>query len=1293
MKHRSRFHQYVIHIGRWTIVIGRWAWYASAVALVLLAVLFSAARIWLPVLAEKKDDIERYLSSISAYQIRIEKLDTYWDGLHPGLELHGLGVYVADSVTPALRFKEVRVSLALLPLLHGSLEVDKLVVVHPRLSAERLADGQLRIVGFAPLVYRPGAPQKPLALWLSRLHNLAIENGELQWFDHMGVDVGTNAAIHISEIKISLKTSADRYRLGINARLPTDICGDCSMVVDALGNPFAHNGFTGRLFVRAVDFKPDRLPLIVRERLPAGLGGGISMQLLSEFSQGRPRSAQGSINAAELSFSLPGVDAPLLVNHMDANFAWKQEQQGWLVDMTDLTLGLRGPAWTAGHFRLKYHPDESLVQVRRLNLDDAGAFLKIFRLDVPTLDYVAQLNPTGVLRNFKLELRGHWGAPKDFLLRTDLVGVGVQQFRKFPGVRNLSGRLVVSKESGELTIDSFVTSAILPHVFRSPLDVRRVSGRVVWENKAETWEVTGEGLRVFAEDINGTGRFRLLLPHEKSLSPSLEMRVDFRDGNAGHASRYYPVNITPKGLLAWLDRAIVAGKIKAGHAIYEGKLREFPFTHGGGRFEVKAYVENGVVDYLPQWAPIEQADVILLFRGSEMLITASKARISELDVSRVVVRGADLGKGSDKLIEISGEVIGPVNSAVEVLRDSQRATPDSSWAHILDPALRGAGSGGLSLNMNFLATEPSTMRMNGTYRTDNGALKLPLAQLEAEDIEGSVIFNEIGVREGRLTGRMLGGAATVEMSTPEHSRTETLVTANGVLTARGLVRAFGRWMEPYVEGSAPWHGSVRWSGRVSDVQSEADFTRFQFKLPPPLTKPYGMPLVFSTKSITGSPDLHLIDLSLGELMNGKLAFEWKRHYWAFWGGELGLARAVAETPRQAGVYIKGKSQRIDADAWLRALQESPGEGAELPEFLVRMSGDFGAVDLFDRRVGSVSVDLARHGENWGGPIEGDSVAGTLGVIFDSPVNSVTMELKRLTLPFEPFRESSDVSDPRAMPNLSVKSDSFRLGDMQGGALDLLLQHQALGWELSRLSLSRPEMTLSATGKWQRIAGRDAASLSWWMKSKDMGQTLAAMGSPDQVAEGRVEVNSELSWKGGSWFGLDNLSGNLRISAKDGRFLTLEPGAGRLMGLFDVSAIGRYMTLDFSPLFGKGFVFDRLKSQVTIETGNAHIHEMVIKGPSADVHISGKIGLISQDYDLVVGVNPSMADTLAIATWGLGAPQLGALILLIKNAFKKPIAKGTRITYTVKGAWDNPVVNRMGRRPSGEQEIQSDSDQR
>ena len=137
------------------------------------------------------------------------------------------------------------------------------------------------------------------------------------------------------------------------------------------------------------------------------------------------------------------------------------------------------------------------------------------------------------------------------------------------------------------------------------------------------------------------------------------------------------------------------------------------------------------------------------------------------------------------------------------------------------------------------------------------------------------------------------------------------------------------------------------------MQSEADFTRFQFKLPPPLTKPYGMPLVFSTRTMTGSPDLHLLDLSLGGLMNGKLAFEWKRHYWTFWGGELGLAQAEAETPRQAGVYIKGKSQRIDADAWLRALQESPGEGAGLPDFLVRMSGDFGAVDL---RGGVVCVE-------------------------------------------------------------------------------------------------------------------------------------------------------------------------------------------------------------------------------------------------------------------------------------------------------------------------------------------------
>src|SRR3990172_1864887 len=79
---------------------GRWTWYAGIAILVVLAIVFAAARLLLPGLAEKKADLEAYLSRVSAHAVRIEKLDAYWEGLHPRLRAPGLAVFAARPLPP-----------------------------------------------------------------------------------------------------------------------------------------------------------------------------------------------------------------------------------------------------------------------------------------------------------------------------------------------------------------------------------------------------------------------------------------------------------------------------------------------------------------------------------------------------------------------------------------------------------------------------------------------------------------------------------------------------------------------------------------------------------------------------------------------------------------------------------------------------------------------------------------------------------------------------------------------------------------------------------------------------------------------------------------------------------------------------------------------------------------------------------------------------------------------------------------------------------------------------------------
>ena len=148
---KKKLRRYLFHVGRWT-------WYTGAAVLLLLVVGFTTARLLLPQLAERKDEIEAAINRVSPHAVRIEKLSTYWDGLHPGLHVHGLQVLAADRKTTALRLEEVRISLAWWPLLQREFEINNLEVSRPSLALERLVDGRFRLAGFDPVRPDGGRP-------------------------------------------------------------------------------------------------------------------------------------------------------------------------------------------------------------------------------------------------------------------------------------------------------------------------------------------------------------------------------------------------------------------------------------------------------------------------------------------------------------------------------------------------------------------------------------------------------------------------------------------------------------------------------------------------------------------------------------------------------------------------------------------------------------------------------------------------------------------------------------------------------------------------------------------------------------------------------------------------------------------------------------------------------------------------------------------------------------------------------------------------------------------------------
>ena len=109
--------------------------------------------------------------------------------------------------------------------------------------------------------------------------------------------------------------------------------------------------------------------------------------------------------------------------------------------------------------------------------------------------------------------------------------------------------------------------------------------------------------------------------------------------------------------------------------------------------------------------------------------------------------------------------------------------------------------------------------------------------------------------------------------------------------------------------------------------------------------------------------------------------------------------------------------------------------------------------------------------------------------------------------------------------------------------------------------------------------------------------------------------------------MEKIEGQLDMKISEGQFLDINPSAGRLFGLLSIQALPRRLTLDFSDLFDEGFSFDTIEGNFSIQQGHAYTNNLEMLGPSADIYVSGRTGLSTEDYDQIATVTPKISSGL------------------------------------------------------------------
>ncbi len=1255
---KKKLHRFSLHVGRWT-------WYAGAAVLLLLSVAVTAARFMLPQLVEHKDEIEAAVNRVSPRAVRLGKLTTYWDGLYPGLHAEGVEVMAADRSTPVLRLREVRVSLAWLPLLRRQFEIHSLEVTGASLVFERLADGRYRLAGFHPVQPTDEGQGEAFLQWLFRQNRLAILDSELTWRDAR--DAGK--PLKFTHVNLTLRNQGERHHLGASAVFPPQLCRECSLVADVSGNPFESGDWSGQIYLRASGLDMVALPRIARERLPAELAGRLDVRLWTRWEGGQLRRVEGPASASGLRLPLKGLSVPLTVREIKGDVDWKADDRGWRLELGKLELGLTQPAWSADYLRFDYRADEKALEVGHVNLGDLTAFVDGMREQHELLRRWSEIHPEGALNKLKLKLVGEWDAPRDYSLSAELDSFGLRQRAAAPGVRGLSGRLDANADSGKFYSDSEEISLALPEVFRRPLVARQARGWLAWKKNTEDWTVTGEQLRLTASDGEASGEFALHVPHDAARSPTLRIEADFRNLNGAEAARYYPVKHLSRSTLEWMEQSFIGGRITKGRLLYDGPTRAFPFADGSGRFEIRGHVRDGIYSYLPGWEPVRKAEVDVVIDRDQVRVTG-EGRIGALVAKDVVVQTQRAPDGEE--ISVRAGIAGPVAETLRVLYGIRPGSAGADWTRYLPGGLQGAGDGALTLDVR-VPLGPSPVRVAGEYRFRKASLREPATGAAAEKLDGFVHFGDDGLREGQLRGRLLGGEAT--WSAAQHEG-RLQMRGQGRIAPEGLASVLGPRVAPHVSGGIPWSAGWSHAPKGGALAFELGLQELMSRLPAPLNYPNGLPverLTVRTESTTA--DNHVLAVSAGSRVGGRLLFQRQGGAWQFVGGRVGFGEERLSPPRGRGLHLSAQLDALDLDEWFPLLGQ---EGArETPSWLARVSADVRALELLDRPFGRIAIDLMRDKDAWSGTVSGANAGGRMRYARRGATTQVDFDLNTLTLPA--VRETASAgpdTDPRRLPALTVRSKSFQLRDMPLGELDFVARPTAAGWHVARLNLTRPESQLAVAGDWRSAGNAHASEFDVRLTSSDIGKTLAAIGLSDQMAGGELKVVSHLTWPAApAKLRLALLSGNAEITAEKGRFLQLKQGAGRLFGILDLSAIGRYLTLDFSPIFGQGFVYDRIHSKATLERGNVYTDDLSLRGPSAKMNVRGRIGLAAEDFDLTMNVQPQLTDSLTIGSLAVFGPQVAATVLALQKLFKKEITETTRVSYVVKGPWDNPTVTR------------------
>lgn len=1297
--------------------------------IIVLAVLSLVARLGLPMVASYKADIERGLGNYLKRPVSIAELDLRWRGTGP--ELTATGVVLEQDSERRVVIDEALLDVDILTsLIQRTPIIDELTLVGADIVLERAEDGALRMHGLTSNSPNPAAdtsaPSRAArgldaAAWLFNARRVGMLNTRIRIVDH-SADAGSTALV-LSPVDLQAESVNGEHRLRASIQLDEADGGRIDFAVDLGSTPSrAFDGHaTGRFNIRTESLDLRRSLDVVQ----AGLGsssalahwrslvdigsGNLSLDISGVFDDGVLSRADGPL---ELNDLISREGAPI-ADSVVAQLAWRQgHTNDWRVRADGLTIESNGERVRAD--RVDVHTAADALQLEASGTSASLQLAASLAQLIPAVDRIGWIDaaqPRGNIAAWRTEVTVDADGPSvDAVVAVP--DLSFDAAKGAPGLSNLSLSLFASDNQGFIEARSLSGEPVAlswPDFYSENLPLDGLD--VLMSVALDAGNLRIEGPASFSRgslDVQAG----LAIDLAAGVSPFIDLDGRFALGDASEIAKLMPDRYFRKVTVDWFKSAFLDGSLSDGELSVSGRLRDFPFEEGEGHLRASATASDVAVSWRRTWPTINALNGQVSVDGVGIRADVARGQVNDLRINGGTIAIADV-RTPRLVVDAAGR------GSIPSLLNFANTGPLQAW---LQPALNDVTSAGFAdldlkvrAPLTAAAARGAPLRVDGQLFLRNAPVSFARADLDLEAVTGAIGFDLNGIGVRNLKARWLDKPVSLDAVMQGAGVNRLLrLSMNGALEGADVLSHYGLPLDRFVRGASEWTATLdipfdadRQARDGFELSARSRLLGSEIQLPAPLYK-----------SSREARELELFTRIRPDSLRSRWVVRQAGYVDAIVDVDDGEMQALsvalggqrARTGGTPGIRIEGRVDTIELDAWVESIadlindlalgrEEEPDPAEPIPV----LSADIDAESAFLRRMplGSMRIGVNTDDRYLNAVVDNAYLRGNAryprrhskGDTDPMKVRLARVEervVDALLGVAEPEDEEPEQQreglDPRELPPIEARIASLAWKHLDVQGLQLRTEPDIAGLNITTLGFSHNDLTLIGEGFWRLTdpqgvsfarAGQHETRLSLVMQSSDFGAGFDGIGLEDVISGGAGRARAEIAWPGPAWGPeLNTLSGNLALDLERGSISKLEPGAGKLIGLFAFQALPQRLNFDFSDVVNDGLAFSSLTGDATISRGIVDASLVRLEGPIGVIDVTGQTDLAEQAFEQRITVLPRVSAALPVlgaisggASAGIGVLVAGGLLAALGVDLDRI---GLR-EFRLHGSWDDPTL--------------------